>query len=963
MSTTVQEKLNPALTTFKKFIEKSVSSGGNDGSNCTNVYDFKLGSWHISDQLTDEFLGLYEAVINGGTLLNTFERSDDVRGLMIDLDILQSCHNTFYTNDFFIELGRSYYNSICDICNRTVGGPPDRMIITRRYEVTKKDNMYKDGCHIYFPSMRMSKALRIKVLEALKEETVIIVNEIDEVMKLGLTQYSDASTWVDVHAARVATTLLGSCKPHSDIGPHTVIFTGELIRKTVRRQIQTDITTQDFSGVGVTAACALVLKHSKLYYQDYRLQNEEEITKDINEIEDTQEMEEEITLDTLSMQNAEAAYIIKLLDILPAKYYEEYSLWFKVLCALSSFNTRFKCIALWFSKKSKSKFNKSSFESTWESALQGRKYGKKLTKRSIIYWARKECPEKFDEICKRSYFNILINTIMETGGEFSHGNHAKLLYSMLSHKYVYSTKSDIIAGKTFAKCWYEFIADEADAQFGQDYKWRADPEGLSIKKYIMFNYPAALRDGQKFINENIDKINEKTDKEKYNHWALIKKNYKKTTKDAGNITTVERIVHACELLFERREFMNELDRAEDMIGVANGVLKVGAKVKLIRRCHEYPIMIHTPTSYTPYDATSEAVKKILLIFQQVYPEPDVNEYIWTMAATGLDRRPVTGKLLFIIGGGSNGKTATMNFIQNALGLNLCASIKMELLTGVSGSANSADSAFMQAKGKTLLIIDEGSGNDAINSVKVKNLINSSVQSGRDLFERQSNFNIHANSFATTNHEPIIKSSDMDHGFWRRIWFYTAKSKFTSNPDPNRPNEYLADSNIEIKLAKDPLYLNAVLSIMAYYYERFIGIYKGELGNLCCDTLNKETSEYRKRQDKTFRYACDKIICSPRNTIPTMDIGSDYANWARINFNDSVLPYRADSFLANGILSMFKSNNDYVGIRLKSSRTDSANADLNEIMFSEFCSMKDTQKKEYLDTSAKLRQEYKDDIEE
>lgn len=960
MTANCQEKLNPALTDFKKFIEKSVATvTGVESGREYNVYDVKLGHWNITPGLVDEFLNLYDKVIKGGAVLNTFERSDNYRGLMIDLDIEQGYHSLLYTDEFFLDLALNYYAVIYDICGKGKINQKDRVIITRRAEITKKDGYYKDGCHIYFPSMRMSKALRVYILEQLKAATKGIISEMLLAVDIYqgaelMASYTDFDKWVDIHAAKVATMLPGSVKPHSEVGPHKVIHKGEITIRTRRSIPYPEFIEVDFENVA--AACALVLEHSGYHCSEYRLEDESVLIKDtdLTRFEDEEELDEEITLDTMSMQNPEAAFIIKLLDILPSKYYEEYSHWFKVLCAISSFGTRFKSIGLWFSKKSKKNFSKESFEVTWESAIQGRKYGKKLTKRSIIYWARKENPEKFAEISNRSYITLLIDSIMASSGEFSHGTHAKILYSMISHKFVYSTKSDIIAGKTFAKCWYEFITDEDDHQFGQEYKWRADPEGTSIKKYITFNYPIALKDGMTFINENLDKVSEITEKEKFNMWSAIKRSFKKTIKDVGNMASVSRIINACELLFERREFMNELDKQEDLIGVANGVLKVGAKCKLIRRCHEHPVMLHTVASYTPYDETSLAVQKVLEIFRQVYPEPDVNEYIWTMAATGLDRRPITGKLLFIIGGGSNGKTVTMNFIQNALGLNLCASIKMELLTGANSNSSNADSSFMQAKGKTLLIIDEGSGNDSINSVKIKNLINSSVQSGRDLFERQSNFNIHANGFATTNHEPIIKSTDSDHGFWRRIWFYIAKSKFTSNPDVNRPNEFKADASLEYKATKDPLYLNAVLSIMTYYYEKFISNYNGRLDELPCSTLRQETDNYRKKQDKIFRYTYDNIICSPKSVVSTLDVGNSYALWARRNYDDNVMAFRAETLIANGILAIFKSDTQFQGIRVKVDKTDGPRRDLGEIPFSEFYLMSENERRGYLNNAAEIR---------
>jgi phage/plasmid-associated DNA primase len=344
--------------------------------------------------------------------------------------------------------------------------------------------------------------------------------------------------------------------------------------------------------------------------------------------------------------------------------------------------------------------------------------------------------------------------------------------------------------------------------------------------------------------------------------------------------------------------------------------------------------------------------RVKKIFSQVYRDPDVCDFVWYMASTGLDRRQVTGKMLFILGSGANGKTATMNFIQNAIGLNLCASIKMALLTGQSGKANEADSAFMQAKGKTLVIFDEGSGSDVLNSEKVKNIINNNAQSGRDLYGLQENFWLHCCAFNTSNHEPIIRSSDTDHGFWRRVYFTQAKSKFTENPDPNKPHEHDIDPEIESKLTSDPLHLNAVLSIMTYYYEKLMTDYGGNLNHVPCDTIKEETRKFRKDQDKSFRYCYERIIISPIYTIGASELGEDYSNWAVKQFKDSINASKAENYLSTSALGDFKSGFDYVGIRMKS--YGPVNKAKHELTFAEYTSMDDKERREYNEKAAAIR---------
>lgn len=958
-----QEKFIAEIRQFKEFINKNIEKVEPKSTKC-NAYDILLGNWFIPKQSTDQFLSSYDACIQKSAEMHTYERSDDVRGIMIDLDIDQTSGQEIYSDEFFLELSDEISAFIYGII-----GPgatyTDRIFVTRRQEITKADKydsngnmLYRDGIHIIYPSIRISKAFRKYIFKKLREGIMgMIDNVIDTYVQMVDRELyrasSDFTTWVDEHAVVVPCLLPGSQKIDTTKKPHKIIFSGIVAynpKKTCAKR--SDKVWADISGPMV-----LVLEHSSYPNNYYQVPDDLDIGSQelaILAAQQEEEDDESVDIDTISIQNPEAAYITKLLGILPSKYYDDYEHWFKVLCALSSIGHRFKCIAQWFSKKSK-KYNKEYFEGVWSELTMGQKT-KKITKRSIMYWAKKENPVKFAEIDAFCYMKLLIDFIVETSGSFGHGKHAKLLFNILSHKYVFSSQVDHKNAKLSKKCWYSFVMPDDNHRYGEIFKWRAEPEAVSLKRYIMENYTAALsNEGMKYINDKIDNINPAENAEASKHWANIKKNFKTTITKLNDISYIEKVTRAAELYFERREFIDELDKAPQIIGVANGILKVGAQCKFIAKHHEYPIMLHTAASYVPYEETSGAVQRIRKIFSQVYRDPDVCDFIWFMASTGLDRRQVTGKMLFILGSGANGKTATMNFIQNALGLNLCASIKMALLTGQSGKASEADSAFMQAKGKTLVIFDEGSGSDVLNSEKVKNIINNNAQSGRDLYGIQENFWLHCCAFNTSNHDPIIRSSDTDHGFWRRVYFTRAKSKFTENPDPNKTHEYNIDPEIESKLTSDPLHLNAVLSIMTYYYEKLITTYGGNLNNVPCNTIKEETNKFRQEQDKSFRYCYEKIIISPIGVIGASELGEHYSKWATLQFRDSINASKAENYLSTGVLGTFKSGFDYVGIRMK--EHGPVNKAKNELSFAEYVAMDDKEKSIYNEKATNIRIEF------
>ncbi len=908
--------INPHLQKFTEFIKELPRVPPKDKR--ANVYDAALGNWVVDENMADAFLDAYNDVIESGVTLNTYERAD-LRGFFVDLDIIQNVKTQVYPIEFFHEITKSIFQ----VMQRTLPGitGPARLVITRRAEVTADDEQpgkYKDGAHILFPSLRMNKSLRVHLMDAIKAEFVDIVDDIITSNEQfgNIATISDPASWVDTHAARVPVNLPGSCKPGHTKKPHRIEYTGELALMGSRRR-GAEATLKPVAVDNIAAFSALVLKAAGMIYEEFKMDIGPAIPPEVDASLDAAD-DEKIDADNFCANHAEAAYMRELVNILPPKYYDEYDQWVRVLAALSSMGQRYRSIALEFSKRSK-KFDSASFETTWMSVSHSGRTAAEgsLTKRSIIYWARLENPAKFNLITEKSYYTLMVATIMSTNGKFTHSDHSKMLSSLMSHKFVFAKK--VAGSRASNPCWFEFITPEDSHRYGEVWKWRADPDGDFLGIYLMETYKQILRQGKMYIEEQKNKVNSKTELDKFKSWEKIASNFDKTISDIGDEGHITKIIKNAQRVFKRREFFDDLDKAEDFIGVANGVLHVGPRVSLIARHHEHPISVATKAAYHPYDPSCPVTRRIEEIFRQVYPEKDVYDYVWFMAATGLDRRPVTGKMFFIVGGGSNGKSITMSFIQNALGLALCASMKMALLTAKNANkANEADSAFMQAKGKTLLVFDEGSGNDILNSEKVKNMVNCNAQTARELFSIQENFFLHANSFCSTNHFPIIRSSDTDYGFWRRVLFYTAKSKFVEDPDPKKPHEHKVDSEIEANLIKDPVYLNATLSIMAHYYERLCNEYGRNINKVPCPTIITETQKFREGQDKSYKYCVERIILSPESVMSASDLGVDYSNWAMTQFNDHIVASKAEEYLSTSVLAKYKSGSEYYGIRVRTS---------------------------------------------
>jgi phage/plasmid-associated DNA primase len=185
---------------------------------------------------------------------------------------------------------------------------------------------------------------------------------------------------------------------------------------------------------------------------------------------------------------------------------------------------------------------------------------------------------------------------------------------------------------------------------------------------------------------------------------------------------------------------------------------------------------------------------------------------------------------------------------------------------------------------------------------------------------------------TTNYHFSIKTTD--HGIWRRIATYEFKITFTSNPDPN--NKYEKKENT--KLAKEFSYNDeikkAFLSILMEYYKDLYRNHGGVLKNIMKPTIDKETSEYRNKEDTINRFIDDVCIYSPDNKTCISELSDKYEKWYEDNIDKHSIPIKSDilrQLLNSKIIKYVKKTNYNVilhNIRLKDdlSESDELNQD-------------------------------------
>jgi len=578
----------------------------------------------------------------------------------------------------------------------------------------------------------------------------------------------------------------------------------------------------------------------------------------------------------VAVNNPEIRYLDKLLNILDDSYVTEYEKWFKVLCAIAytGHDETYKMLAISFSKRCPDKWDAAAFEAKWQEAINC-KTAVPLTRASIVYWAKQSSPQKFADINKNNYVEKFALYAYKYNGKLEHAHVAEVLKLMIGDKFVVDVDS---AGKYN---WYEFVTDGQSMRRGELLKWRMEPNPDNVHIYISSHLPHLYEDILQRIKVRRENATAENEIKLFN---AIEKSLRKSQAMLSNNAYQNGIIEQSKYFFRNRRFYEELDSYDDVIGVGNGVLRIGATVELLDGYHEYFISKFTPTKYIKYDPNNPYIAKLLGAFKDIYPENDVREFIMYFCATMLSGKPA-GVLLHAVGGGQNAKTFVCKMIHETLGEQYMSAGKTSLLTAPSEKSESHNSALMQLEGKRGFYFDETNPTDIINPARLKSIINTGFQSGRELHAKQKNFRNTASVFLLSNYDLIINT--FDHGTWRRLYYYRHKVKFCADPNPNNPYEKKEDKRFMDDYTRDDNYRAAMLSIMAHYYQQLCLKYGGDISRVPVPTIEYETAVFRNKQDHINRFISEMVIKSAESEqIPFSDLIDKYIVWYGREFRDS-----------------------------------------------------------------------------
>jgi phage/plasmid-associated DNA primase len=905
----IQKNVSKNIRDLRAFFNTNgfVTEKNNQKTNVISASEKR--TYHVPETHIEEFFNILDLCRKESRMLHYMERQETLdnahSGIMIDFDRYQRSKEPQFTERHFETLTRHISKLLHEFLDYEQETTSDTFIFRMFYirkpaVILARDHgdgsLYKDGFHILIPEIQVIKGLKKFLLQELVARGMVktTFKDIDHI--------EDPDKMLDKACASNPVHFFGNSKP----GAPSYLLTHAYEIKFHVGEDDIDRRLMDIapiaagtmkSATGVVTPINLSYELSLGTYMKtlggqptwltkrhicYRSSVApkiqllvEKTSKGIFSDDDLRRDEEDISL--VGINNPRARHIMQLLQILGTSYTDEYEAWFKVICAIAhcGISEDYHHIAREFSKRRPTQWSSSEFERIWAEAIQHRDRPGKVpvTIGSIHFWAKTSSPSLYAEVQKNYYGNVLRRHAYENAGKIEHAHAADACFAMCSTKFVCDVGYNDLTCKT-GYCWFEFVTSGQKIKKGEIYKWRRELEPDNIHLFISDHLP-------KVYSQVCDDIKSHKDaaknKEELRHWADVEKHFKSSKTKLGNSGYQNGVMEQARYRFRARGFYDELDSYEDIIGVGNGVLRIGHEPELIKGFHEYKISKYTETDYIPFDPENPYVKVLLDAFHDIFPEEDVFNYMMFHAATGLDFKESACILTLLVGGGQNGKTFFAKMIHNTLGHMYCAGGKSALLTAPLERSESANSAQMQQKDKRWFYIDEFNKSELLNTGRVKMMVTPQWQSGREMYARQGNFKNTSNTICLSNFDFIVDTTD--HGTWRRIYYYRNKVKFCKNPNPNNVFEKKEDHRFIDSYANDPLYKQAMLSIMVHFYSKLQREHNGNLAAVPVPTITRETEAFRNRQDALNKFITQMIVKSPAaEPVGMATLAGKYIDW-------------------------------------------------------------------------------------
>lgn len=558
-------------------------------------------------------------------------------------------------------------------------------------------------------------------------------------------------------------------------------------------------------------------------------------------------------------------------QILPPEYYEPGSHLKNRMVAFALKHTDERLFLSWIKLRSKaSDFDYSTIPKLyqdWQLYYGNNGNARPLTRRSIMYWAKQGAPEEYAKLQRQS-MDTYVNIAILSGTDWDVAN---VVRQICADRYVCADN------RPKTRTWYVY----------RNHRWELD-KGQSLRRVLseevhMLFYEKSVEEMQRLNEVQDDDVRAKI-KQRLDAITRIKKMLKSSS-NKNNF-----MCEAAELMFDG-EIEEKMDENPYLMGFLNGV--VDFKNKEFRAGHPNDyiskstmVKYYTQEEINNTPEYAEIKAKIMEFMSQVYPDPQLLEYMLNHFASVIIGVKMNQDFTVLIGSGSNGKSAMIDLFRQGLGQYFMM-IPIRLLTGggrVNVGAHSDEIAKLKGvryapcqESKKGMVFDEG---------VMKDLTGGSMLTARGIFKESISFMPQFTMDIATNELPVWNTND--DGTWRRIRRVDHESKFVDPGEKysDKP-KYVFPKNKELT-QQFPIWAPIFISMLVHRAFETNGLVT------VCPRVMEASNEYRRKQDCLMTYM-DECIEHTESQTDKMTITGMYAafkEWYKNNWGDvKMLPKR------------------------------------------------------------------------
>jgi len=596
------------------------------------------------------------------------------------------------------------------------------------------------------------------------------------------------------------------------------------------------------------------IKINLLVEEDENNADEELIS--LNDIKDRETLDKALNLmlGKLKTNEYEIRETHEYAQVLPEKYYQPGSHLLNRKVAFALKNTDERLFLSWVQLRSKaSDFDYNTIPtlySEWKKFHRANNTNDRVTKRSIMYWAKQDNFDGYENV-KKNTIQFFVNESLNTQTEY---DLAQVLKQMYKDKYVcvsYDKKG----------IWYMF----------KNHRWVLD-KGLSLR--------------EKISKEMFDLYSNKFDEceNEYHHYEpgddraeFLKKQIRiicdirtklKKTYDKNNIMR-----EAAEIFYDG-EFIRNMDTNKYLMCFNNGVVDFQAKVFRDGYPEDY-ITKTTKINYVHYNEDNVEFKNvsdiITLFMQKLFPIQDLNRYMMDHLASCLIGTNKNQTFNVYHGSGSNGKSILADLMAVTLG-EYKGTVPITLVTDVRGKIGGTSDEVLKLKGVRYAVMQEPSKGVKLNEGIMKELTGGDPIQARGLYSESEIFEPQFSLVVCTNNLFDIESND--DGTWRRIRKCDFLSKFIDDGETySEETQYVYPKDKSLK-DKLPTLAPVFASMLVKRAFETNGVVED------CETVLNASNKYRKGQDHIAAFVSDKIIKTgnPSDTTKRTEVAFEFKKW-------------------------------------------------------------------------------------